>query len=306
MSEQSHEFSAKSVEVAIQDGLRQLGVSRERVEIEVLHEGSRGLLGIGSTNARVRITVQELPEIPKKTEPKTDTPPSLTPPSLTPSSLPPSTSTTSVIKAAVEEFDTDDEDDQEVTPSPSSSPASMLEAEDDEIDAEAEDTEYRDRDASDSDLEEVTELASGMLLEMINLMGMDAQVESSLRNDPDDSDTVVNLNLIGDDLGALIGRQGETLSSLQYLVRLMVSQKLRRWTNIVVDVEGYKERRAERLAQMALRMADQVVETGKSVALEPMPGNERRLIHIALRDHPHVYTESIGEDTRRKIQILPK
>ena len=149
-------------------------------------------------------------------------------------------------------------------------------------------------------------LASEMLLEMVSLMGLDAQVQGSQRQEEDEDEAAIYLNLIGDDLGALIGRHGETLSSMQYLVRLMVNQKLHRWTNIVVDVDGYKDRRAEKLAQMALRMADQVVETGKSVALEPMPANERRLIHIALRNHPHVRTESVGEDTRRKIQILLK
>ena len=128
----------------------------------------------------------------------------------------------------------------------------------------------------------------------------------SQRQEEDEDEAAIYLNLIGDDLGDLIGRHGETLSSMQYLVRLMVNQKLHRWTNIVVDVDGYKDRRADKLTQMALRMAAQVVETGKSVSLEPMPANERRLIHIALRDHPQVHTESIGEDTRRKIQILLK
>ena len=161
-------------------------------------------------------------------------------------------------------------------------------------------------DASGEEQDDVVALSSEILLEMVSLMGLDAQVEGSLRKEDDEDEAAIYLNLIGDDLGVLIGRHGETLSSMQYLVRLMVNQKLHRWTNIVVDVEGYKDRRAEKLAQMALRMADQVVETGKSVALEPMPANERRLIHIALRNHPQVHTESIGEDTRRKIQILLK
>jgi spoIIIJ-associated protein len=104
----------------------------------------------------------------------------------------------------------------------------------------------------------------------------------------------------------LIGRRGETLNNLQYLVRLMVNQRLHRWKNIVVDVEGYRRRRMEHLAQLALRSAQQVAQTGRALALEPMPASERRIIHLTLRDHPDVITESSGEGERRKVQILPR
>jgi len=290
MSEQSHEFSAKSVEAAIEDGLRQLGVGRDRVNIEILHEGSRGLLGIGSTNARVRMTLRAAAPAPKST------PPAVSKPSATPASSPvteaaPTSPTAKVIPAQMD--DAEDDDDYTDTFAGSNG----------EDDSSDDDPAFDD---ADIDRDEVIALASEMLLEMVSLMGLDAQVEGSQRQEEDEDEAAIYLNLMGDDLGGLIGRHGETLSSMQYLVRLMVNQKLHRWTNIVVDVEGYKDRRAEKLAQMALRMADQVVETGKSVALEPMPANERRLIHIALRNHPQVRTESIGEDTRRKIQILLK
>lgn len=284
MSEQSHEFSAKSVEAAIEDGLRQLGVGRDKVDIEVLHEGSRGLLGIGSTNARVRMMIRTAPA---SSAPSTPAPAPAKPvPAVSEATAAVAISDSGVVDA--------EEDDESVV-----AVAEMDEGGDDED----EDSAY---DASGEDQDDVVALSSEILLEMVSLMGLDAQVEGSLRKEEDEDDVAIYLNLIGDDLGVLIGRHGETLSSMQYLVRLMVNQKLHRWTNIVVDVDGYKDRRAEKLAQMALRMADQVVETGKSVALEPMPANERRLIHIALRNHPQVHTESIGEDTRRKIQILLK
>ncbi|MBI3960436.1 MAG: Jag N-terminal domain-containing protein [Chloroflexi bacterium] len=279
MVEQSHEFSAKSVEAAIEEGLRQLGVGRDRVDVEILHEGSRGLLGIGSTNARVRMTLRPAARPAEKPAP--------TP---VPAAVAPAPVSTPAVAAIPQEVDESDEDDLPVAV------ASVLDDNDDEA---YDDDSHVDRD-------EVVALAGEMLLEMVILMGLDARVEGSQRDDPDENDTAIYLNLVGDDLGALIGRHGETLASIQYLVRLMVNQKVHRWTNIVVDVDGYKDRRAEKLAQMALRMADQVVETGRSVALEPMPANERRLIHIALRNHPRVYTESTGEDTRRKIQILLK
>lgn len=286
MSEQSHEFSAKSVEAAIEDGLRQLGVGRDKVDIEVLHEGSRGLLGIGSTNARVRMTIRTAPA---PSAPSTPAPAPAKP-------APPVAEATKAV-AISDSGVADAEEDGE----PAVAVAEMDEGWDDE--SEDEDSAYGD---SGEEQDDVVALSSKILLEMVSLMGLDARVEGSLRKEEDEDDVAIYLNLIGDDLGVLIGRHGETLSSMQYLVRLMVNQKLHRWTNIVVDVDGYKDRRAEKLAQMALRMADQVVETGRSVALEPMPANERRLIHIALRNHPQVHTESIGEDTRRKIQILLK
>ena len=137
--------------------------------------------------------------------------------------------------------------------------------------------------------------------------GSSASVVTSWRtSDDDDGRPICLLDIEGDDLGALIGRRGETLASLQYLVRLMVNQRIKQWANIVVDVENYKERREAQLTQLALRMADQVAESGRAQALEPMPANERRLIHIALRDHPLVYTQSSGEDERRKVNIVPR
>ncbi len=280
MVEQSHEFSAKSKEAAIEEGLRQLGVGLDRVEIEILHEGSRGLLGIGSTNARVRLTLRPAPKPAAKAAP-------LPAPVVAAPVAPPPLA---AIPKEIEEAD-EEEDDLSL-----SAGHSLPRSDDDEA--------YDDD--SDLDRDEVVALAGEMLLEMVTLMGLDARVEGSQRDDPDEKESAIYLNLLGDDLGALIGRHGETLASMQYLVRLMVNQKVHRWTNIVVDVEGYKDRRAEKLAHMALRMADQVVETGRPVALEPMPANERRIIHIALRNHPKVYTESTGEDTRRKIQILLK
>ena len=291
MSEQSHEFSAKSVEAAIEDGLRQLGVGRDKVDIEILHEGSRGLLGIGSTNAKVRMSLRPAAPAPKSA------PPAAPKPAAKPAPAPvveaaPVSQVAEVVPAQMDDEAGEEDDD-----------SADAFAGSDGGDESDDDPAFDD---SDIDQDEVVALASEMLLEMVSLMGLDARVEGSQRQEEDEDEAAIYLNLIGDDLGDLIGRHGETLSSMQYLVRLMVNQKLHRWTNIVVDVDGYKDRRADKLTQMALRMAAQVVETGKSVSLEPMPANERRLIHIALRDHPQVHTESIGEDTRRKIQILLK
>lgn len=123
--------------------------------------------------------------------------------------------------------------------------------------------------------------------------------------DEQDEPTVV-LDIRGDDLSPLIGRRGETLDGLQYLTRLLVAKELDHYLHIVLDVEGYKAHRAQTLTQLAQRMAERVEATHKPAALEPMPANERRLIHLALRDHPQVRTESVGVGENRKVTIIPK
>ena len=114
----------------------------------------------------------------------------------------------------------------------------------------------------------------------------------------------IGLDIAGDDLGILIGRRGQTLSSLQYLVYLMVSHQLKARVSITIDVEGYRERRCEALKNLALRMAERVGDTGQPVTLEPMPASERRIIHLALQDYPQVITQSVGEGEARKVTIV--
>jgi spoIIIJ-associated protein len=124
---------------------------------------------------------------------------------------------------------------------------------------------------------------------------------------PQDEDTPpFILDIVGDDLGVLIGRRGQTLQALQYITRLIVSREVQNWVNLVVDVEKYKARREKALRQLAQRMAEQVSFGHQPVALEPMPPNERRIIHLTLRDHPIVTTKSVGKGEQRKVTIVPK
>ena len=116
----------------------------------------------------------------------------------------------------------------------------------------------------------------------------------------------VTLNIDGDDLGVLIGRRGQTLTSLQYIVRLIVAERLKMWVPINIDVAGYKNRRYESLRSLALRLAEQVTTSRRPITLEPMPADERRIIHLALSDHPDVATQSAGEGETRKVAILLK
>jgi len=171
---------------------------------------------------------------------------------------------------------------------------------DDDYDADAVSESY----GPDSELEAV---ASEVLATLLDKMGYYAAVEVQVaRDEDDDEDKPLRLNIVGDDVTSLIGRRGETLRDLQFITRLIVSRQFGGWPNIVLDVEGYKERRADSLRALALRMADQVRKTGEPVTLEPMPSYERRIVHLTLRDASDVYTESIGEDESRKVQILPK
>jgi len=107
-------------------------------------------------------------------------------------------------------------------------------------------------------------------------------------------------------LGALIGRKGERLSALQHLVNLMLSKEMGGWTRVLVDVEDYRGRRERQLREIAERAARRVIETGKMLQLEPMPALERRWVHLALRNHPAVATQSIGEEPNRRIVVLPR
>jgi spoIIIJ-associated protein len=155
-----------------------------------------------------------------------------------------------------------------------------------------------------------SDVARRVLMMLLAKMGMTAEVEAheptdTLETDRFDGPTLV-LDIRGDDLGSLIGRRGETLDHLQYLARLLIAKELGHYLNLVIDVEGYKSQRVQTLQQLAQRMAERVASSHKPAALEPMPANERRIVHLTLRDHPDVRTESVGTGENRKVTILPK
>lgn len=114
------------------------------------------------------------------------------------------------------------------------------------------------------------------------------------------------IDVLGQDLGMLIGRRGEHLAQLQYLVNLLVNRRLGNWTRVVIDVEGYRSRREESLIVLAERVARQVARSRRPIVLEPMPPNERRIVHLSLRENPEVTTESNGEGNLRRITVQPR
>jgi len=150
---------------------------------------------------------------------------------------------------------------------------------------------------------EAVSVAKEMLEKLLSLMGVDAGVEETQSGDSGRAQ--FNLDLKGDDLGVLIGRRGQTLTSLQYLLYLMAGHQLKVHVPLTIDVEGYLERRSESLQTLATRMAERVVTTGQIAVMEPMTPRERRIIHLALKDYKGVITQSIGEGDYRKVTIVP-
>lgn len=245
--------SGKTVEVAISNGLTMLDARRDQVDVEVLSEGSRGVLGFGAEDARVRLLFKLAPE-PAPLPP--------TPPAATPSPTQPE---------KVERLSAREGDDKAAASEP-------------------------------------LQVGHEILSDLLRLMGVHAHVESMFGDElaEEGQPPPPVLNVTGEDLGILIGRRGDTLRALQYLIRLMVSHRLKHWTNLVVDIEHYRVRRRQALESLANRVADEVVRTGRSQALEPMPAYDRRLVHIALRNHSDVGTQSVGEGEKRKVTIVPK
>ncbi len=154
---------------------------------------------------------------------------------------------------------------------------------------------------------EVAALVKKTLEELLSRMGLDARVE--LRSSPLEETSLetqpIALEVKGDELGILIGRRGETLASLQYIVRLIMAHHQKARVPLTIDVEGYKQRRYRALRELALNLAQKAKSTGQSLTLEPMPADERRVVHLALSVHPDVTTQSVGEGEIRKVVILP-
>jgi spoIIIJ-associated protein len=244
-SRASLEVIAPSVDEAVARGAAELGVPAAKLLVEVLDEGSAGVLGMGGRQARVRLTV------------------------LGPASPPPRPET---YRGEEEEFE---EDQPEVAePGP-----------------------------TDRELE----VAGATVRELIGLMGISARVSARWgdADDPDEPRPLL-IDVRGEDLSLLIGRRGESLAALQYLTRLIVGKEIGTYAPIQIDVEGYRARRERQLRQLARRMAEQAVERDRTMTLEPMPAAERRIIHLELRHHARVYTESVGIGDQRKVTIVPR
>ncbi|MBR4889926.1 MAG: protein jag [Clostridia bacterium] len=200
------EKSAKTVEEAVKLALAELGLDEENAKVEIIEEGSRGLFGLGSKDALVRVS------------PNVD------------------------LEKRAEDF----------------------------------------------------------LSDVFLSMGL--RVETDIKR----QGKVMTVNLIGDSLGIIIGKRGDTLDALEHLVNLCVNKGDGEYVRVVLDAENYRARREETLTKLAKNLASSVVRNNKKMTLEPMHSNERRIIHATLQDHTGVETFSIGEEPNRKVVIAPK
>jgi len=262
------ELIAPSIEDAIQNGLAELGISRDDVDIEILDEGNRGLFGLGVRQARVRLTVKGTKI--DSTPPVEDIPEE---------------------SLSVSESDWEDEEDLE----------------EDTIEDYEEAIIEDEISSAKSLMDDLTfHVVRETVSELLDKLGFSAEIEISY-GEPDERHPrpPVLVDIHGEDLSMLIGKRAETMNALQYIAGLIVSKELGRGITLIIDIEGYRERRYNQVRQIARRMAEQAIKTGRRQFLEPMPANERRIIHMELRDNPDVRTESTGEDPYRKVTILP-
>ena len=272
----SLEIIAPSVEEATAKGLADLGLTEDAVEVEVLDAGSKGLFGIGFRQARVRLTIKSTDRgTADRPVLETDTPlsqPAEPAPTVDAAVKAPAALESTPVVPVVQ------------APAPASEQAEL------------------------SKEEELTlHVARETVEELLERMNVRASVTVQRGVPEDDRDRApIQVDVRGDDLSILIGPKAEILNALQYIAGLIVSKEIGRSVPLVVDVEGYRLRRSQQIRQIARRVAEQAVRTGRRQVLEPMPANERRLVHIELRDHPGVTTESVGEEPYRKVTILPK
>ena len=277
------EIIAPTVEEAKNKGLTDLGLSEEAVEIEILDAGSRGIFGLGGRQARIRLTIkQQMEAVPVKQTPA--------PVKQTPIPVKPL-----IVQLPVEEVE-EEEDEEE------------------EEDVESSSEEYEEPQEDQSEAFELIEnedhglkVARETVTELLEKMKVHARVTTRYGEveDPKDQPHIM-VDIHGNDLSILIGRKSETLNALQYISGLILGKELGKWVPVQVDVEGYRARRERMLRQLARRIADQAIASGRRQVLEPMPSNERRVIHMELHDHPDVITESIGEEPNRKVTISLK
>mgnify|MGYP000992930257 CR=1 FL=1 len=267
------EIIAPSVEEAVSRGLEQLGLPKEAVNIEILDNGSRGLLGIGGRQARVRLSlkaisddaVEEIKPVEKVTRKRA---------AKEPAAAEPSASDHSTKESSIKE-------------PPASKPVDESKLSEDERKA--------------------MKLTREVVEELLERMHVKATISASYIEPVDENDErLILIDIEGNDLSILIGRRSETLNALQYISSLIVSKELNRWVPMMIDVQGYRSRRERQLRQLGRLMAEQAIQTGKRQVLEPMPANERRVIHLELRDHAEVTTESTGDEPYRKVTIVPK
>lgn len=283
MTVESVEASGKSIEDAILHALARLGRNRDEVDITVLQEPSRGVRGIGAHEARVRVYVKPGHVLrPTDGEDEEDEEDEL--------------------------LDLEGEEDQAAERVEGYAADAYVEPEE-EPELALTTAPLRELLPEDASIEE---FAVETLRQILGHMGVQAAIEVNEpedEEDEEDDESPLVLNIRSDDqglLGLLIGRRGETLAAMQLLVNLVVSKQTGHREHVIVDAEGYRARREANLRSMALRVANQVRRSGQPIALEAMPPNERRIIHMTLAETGDISTESTGEGDQRRVVVSLK
>lgn len=262
------EFTGKTVEDAIARAESELGAQRDALTIDIISPGTRGVFGLGAEPARIRA--------------RSVAPPTVAPPDIEEATTP--------ATAHSSDADTwlDDVPDAEIG-------SASFERRDDRP-ATRDDATASASAAADPTL---ASDAQDVLRHLLHAMGFQAEVQVRSEQDP------LILAITGENLGILIGRRGDNLSSLQFMVNLILSKNRRQWPHVVVDVENYRARREESLRSLAERVAERVGRQGRPFTLEAMPASDRRIVHLSLRDREDVETYSIGEGITRRVVIAP-
>jgi spoIIIJ-associated protein len=319
------EFTGKNVEEAIRTAMKEFSAELTDLDIEILSQGSRGILGVGGEEARILAAPKSAvaaAETVRDTHFEAPEPAAPTPEPQR-AAAPPSADGDEPVSEQVADLGPSDGGVRRERGGRSRGGRGRPER-----DARAgraggrADRPMRDRPPREprddrpprepapfipgKPLEELTEKergtlqeAKGVLEELLRLMEVPGTVEIATGGE------TARLNVRGSDLGVLIGRRGEKLASLQHIVNLIVAKKEGEYHRIAVDVENYRGRREEQLRDVADRAAKRVLQTGKIIQLEPMPAIERRIVHMALVENPKVRTQSVGVEPNRRIVILP-
>ena len=288
--------TGSSVEDAVKRALLQLNVSLDEIDVDVLSTGSRGVLGMGREDARVRVRLRSQPytEEDGDEELEEETPQAVAEPEME--------AEAEAEDAAALDDPVEDEPAEEA-PAPVEAEAAAPAVAEPSVPAEGEPSTPAARRSRGELLESGEDLeneAEELLESLLDRMGFVADFDV-VSEDP------LAYNIVGDDdFGRLIGRQGETLRAFGYLVNLMLGRRLGRPCRVIVDVNGYRQQREDQLAELAETLADEVRSTQEPITLEAMPPNERRLVHVALADDEDVRTYSIGEGDERRVVISPR
>ncbi len=271
------EKSARTVDAAIDEALKELGLSRDDVSVEILEMGKSGFLGFGAVPARVRVSYETPDPEPVKPAPKkaaASAPARAEKPAPARAEKPAPARAEKPVRT------------EKPAPAKADKPAAQPEEKPAAVPAAA--------DGENPDYTAIRSFLTGLL----ERMGVSADIEIGPRDNGG-----INVNLTGASMGAIIGRRGETLDAIQHLTNYVVNKDSEKHLHISVDAEAYRSKREESLTRLAEKMAEKAIKYKRSMALEPMNSYERHVIHTALQNYEGVTTSSTGVEPNRRVVV---